>query len=169
VEVWLSESRDHVLWCHGRFTTSREEFFVANVYAPCKDGEKQGLWDSLSARLQSLGRRSVCVCGEFNVVKYVDERRPSRAGSRSLDHIPCNQYIEEYNLVDLPLHGCKFTWSKGDGLSMSRLDMFLLSEEWCSDWPNCQQVSHLRSLSDHCALALAASQEDWCYTPIFKD
>jgi hypothetical protein len=55
VEVWSSESRDHVLWCHGRFTTSGEECFVANVYAPCEDGAKQRLWDSLSARLQLLG------------------------------------------------------------------------------------------------------------------
>ncbi|WJX34557.1 hypothetical protein P8452_22661 [Trifolium repens] len=43
VEVWSSESRDHVLWCHSRFITSGEEFYVANVYAPCDDGAKQRL------------------------------------------------------------------------------------------------------------------------------
>jgi exonuclease III len=43
VEVWSSESREHVLWCHGRFIKSGEEFFVANVYAPCEDRAKQGL------------------------------------------------------------------------------------------------------------------------------
>ncbi|MCI24358.1 cytochrome P450, partial [Trifolium medium] len=45
VEVWSSESREHVLWCHGCFTKSGEEFFVANVYAPCDIGAKQGLWE----------------------------------------------------------------------------------------------------------------------------
>jgi exonuclease III len=51
VEVWSSVSREHVLWCHGRFLSSGEEFLVANVYAPCDDGAKQELWDSLSVRL----------------------------------------------------------------------------------------------------------------------
>jgi exonuclease III len=87
VEVWTSESRDHVLWCHGRFITSGEEFHVVNVYAPCEEGAKQRLWVSLSTRLQSLGGSRVCVCGDFNDVKHVDERRSSRVGSRSLDHI----------------------------------------------------------------------------------
>ncbi|WJX34558.1 hypothetical protein P8452_22662 [Trifolium repens] len=103
-----------------------------------------------------MGRSRVCVCGDFNAVKFMDERRSSRADPRSMDHIPFNQFIEDNNLVDLPLLGRKFTWFKGDGLSMSRLDRFLLSEEWCIAWPTCQQVARLRSLSDHCALVLSA-------------
>ncbi|MCI25649.1 cytochrome P450 [Trifolium medium] len=35
VEVWASTSREHVLWCHGRFIKSGEHFYLANVYAPC--------------------------------------------------------------------------------------------------------------------------------------
>ncbi|GAU50621.1 hypothetical protein TSUD_410220 [Trifolium subterraneum] len=112
VEVWSTESREHVMWCHGRFTKYGEEFYVVNVYASCDDGAKQGLWDSLSARIQSLGRR-------------------------------------------------RFTWFKGDGLSMSRLDRFLLSEEWCLAWPNCKQTARLRGFSDHCSLVLSANEEDW--------
>jgi hypothetical protein len=46
-------------------------------------------------------------------------------------------------------------------MSMSRLDRFLLSEEWCLDWPNYKQTARLRGLSDHCALVLADSEEDW--------
>ncbi|GAU41926.1 hypothetical protein TSUD_25670 [Trifolium subterraneum] len=65
------------------------------------------------------------------------------------------------NLIDFPLSGRKFTWFKGDGLSMSRLDRFLLSEEWYLAWPNCQQVARLRGLFDHCSLVLSANEEDW--------
>jgi exonuclease III len=146
-----------------RVGKGKQEFYVANIYAPCDDGANiyKRMWDSLSARLQSLARSRVCVCGDFNVVKHVEERRSSLVGSRSLDHIPFNRFIVDNNLVDLPLHGRKFTWFKGDGLSMSRLDRFLLSEEWCFNWPNYKQVAHLRSLSDHCALVLSASEEDW--------
>ncbi|GAU26985.1 hypothetical protein TSUD_290350 [Trifolium subterraneum] len=43
---------------------------------------------------------------------------------------------------------------------MSRLDRFLLSEEWCLTWPNCIQVAQLRGLSDHCPLVLEANEEN---------
>ncbi|PNX61277.1 cytochrome p450, partial [Trifolium pratense] len=72
VEVWSTESREHVLWCHDRFSRTGEEFHVANVYAPCDDGAKQVLWDSLSARLDLLVGNKVCVCGDFNAVKHFD-------------------------------------------------------------------------------------------------
>ncbi|XP_045831047.1 exodeoxyribonuclease-like [Trifolium pratense] len=160
VEVWSTESREHVLWCRGRFVKSGEEFLLANVYAPCDDGAKQVLWDSLSMRIQASWREMVCVCGDFNAARHVDERRSVRGSQRSVDHIPFNRFIEDNNLVDLPLVGRKFTWFRGDGLSMSRLDRFLLSEEWCLTWPNCKQVARLRGLSDHCPLVLSANEED---------
>jgi hypothetical protein len=117
---------------------------VANVYAPCDNGAKQVLWDSLSARLQTLEGRRVCVCGDFNAVRSVDERRSLGSGHRFLDHIPFNRFIEDNTLIDLPLSGRKFTWYKEDGLSVSRLDRFLLSEMWCLVWPNCMQVATMR-------------------------
>ncbi|MCI22802.1 endonuclease/exonuclease/phosphatase family protein, partial [Trifolium medium] len=49
----------------------------------------------------------------------------------------------------------------GDGLSMSRLDRFLLSDEWCLTWPNSKQMARLRGLSDHCPLVLSTNEEDW--------
>ncbi|MCH85139.1 cysteine-rich receptor-like protein kinase [Trifolium medium] len=83
-----------------------------------------------------------------------------------MDHIPFNRFIDDNNLMDLPLSGRKFTWYKGDGLSMSRLDRFLLSEEWCLAWPNCMQVAQLRGLSDHCPLVLVANEENWGPRPL---
>jgi hypothetical protein len=65
LEVWSSVSHEHVLWCHCRFLNSGEEFFLANVYAPCDSREKQVLWDSLTDWLQSLTRKRVCVVGGF--------------------------------------------------------------------------------------------------------
>jgi len=44
---------------------------------------------------------------------------------------------------------------------MSRIDRFMLSEEWCLVWPNCLQVAQLRGLSDHCLLALSVDEENW--------
>ncbi|MCH86865.1 cytochrome P450, partial [Trifolium medium] len=137
VEVWSSVSREHVLWSHGRLVKSGEEFYLANVYSPCDSGAKQVLWDSLTERIQALDGKRVCVCGDFNAVRSVEERRSSRIGPLPMDHIPFNRFIVDNVLIDLPMSGQKYTWYKGDGTSMSRLDRFLLSEEWCLAWPNC--------------------------------
>ncbi|MCI87385.1 endonuclease/exonuclease/phosphatase family protein, partial [Trifolium medium] len=51
---------------------------MANVYASCDPGAKQELWDSLFVRIQTLGRSRVCVCGDFNVVRSIEERRSAR-------------------------------------------------------------------------------------------
>ncbi|GAU48380.1 hypothetical protein TSUD_118070, partial [Trifolium subterraneum] len=44
---------------------------------------------------------------------------------------------------------------------MSRLDRFLLSEEWCLAWPNCTQTARLRGLFDQCSMVLSADEDDW--------
>jgi len=44
---------------------------------------------------------------------------------------------------------------------MSRLDRFLLSEEWCLMWPNCIQIAQLRGLSNHCPIMLSVDEENW--------
>jgi len=37
-----------------------------------------------------------------------------------------NNFIDDCLLIDLPICGQLFTWYRGDGISMSRLDRFLL-------------------------------------------
>jgi exonuclease III len=75
VEVWSSGSFNHGLMIHGRFLQSNEEFYLFNIYVPCENSAKQVLWDSLLVRLQQLGGKNLCVCGDFNVVRSTDERR----------------------------------------------------------------------------------------------
>jgi hypothetical protein len=154
-----------VLWCHDRFPISGEEFFLANVYATSDSGAKQVLWDSLIDRIQLLAGKRVCVVGDFNAIRTTKERHSSRAGPQSSDHIPFNRFIDDNVLINLPLSGCKFIWDKVDGLAMSRLDRFLLSEDWCLALPNCVQVAQLRGLSDHCPLLLMANDENWGSRP----
>lgn len=44
---------------------------------------------------------------------------------------------------------------------MSRIDRFLVSEDWCLVWPNCLQIAQLRGLYDHCPLLLMVDVENW--------
>ena len=159
--MWSTVSQEHMLIIHGRFVRTNEEFHLFNVYAPCDLREKQLLWTSLTARLRMLRGLKVCVCGDFNAVINVEERKSVRGTGGALDSLYFNHFIEENVLIDLPLSGRKFTWFKGDGLSMSRIDRFLLSEDCCIQWPNCFQVALLRGLSDHCPLQLSVDEENW--------
>lgn len=52
VEVWSSVSMVHVLIIHGRFLQNNDDFYLLNVYAPCDNGAKHLLWNSLSVHLQ---------------------------------------------------------------------------------------------------------------------
>ena len=103
----------------------------------------------------------MCVCGDFNVVLCVEERRSIRTSYSLLDHVPFSHFIDENDLVDLSLCGRNYTWYKGDGLSMSRFDRFLLNEEWCLALPNCMPVAQMRGLSDYRHLLLSADEENW--------
>jgi len=166
VKVWSSVSFNHVLIIHGRFIISNEKFYLFNMYAPCDNSAKQMLWDSLMGRLQLLDGKKVCVCGFFNVVRYEEERQYVRQGFMSFDHSPLNQFIEDNGLVDLPMCDPHFTWYKGGGLSMSQIDRFLLSKEWCLVWPNCLQIAQLRGLSNHCPLLMSLDEENWGPRPL---
>jgi len=136
------------------------------IYAPCDHRAKQELWESLSARLQLLVGEKVCVCGDFNAVRNVEETWSQRGISGTHDFHHFSHFIVDNGLVDLPLCGRRYTWFKRDGSAMSRLDRFLLSEEWCIQWPNGFQVALLRGLSDHCPLQLSVDEENWGPQPL---
>jgi len=93
--VWSTVSREHVLLIHGRFIKTNEVFYLFNVYAPCDIRSKQELWVSLSERLVLLHEQNVCVCGDFNVVRGVEERRSVPGGVVSQDATSFNLFIDD--------------------------------------------------------------------------
>lgn len=87
--------------------------------------------------MHSLGNCNVCLCGDLNSVRSSEERRSVRGSQTVNDFAFFNEFIDDCVVIDLPLNGRKFTWFKEDGRLMSRLDRFLLSEEWCLLLSNC--------------------------------
>jgi len=166
VEVWSTTSFDHVLMIIGRFSKSNDHFVVLNIYAPCYVSRQRSLWDNISTRLVNYDDENLCICGDFNAVRNVSERRSVGCIQRHLGTTGLNQFIDDNLLIDLPLRGRNFTWYKGDGKSMSRIDRFLLSEKWCLTLPNCFQLATARGLSDHCPLVLSIDEENWGLRPL---
>ncbi|GKV36148.1 hypothetical protein SLEP1_g44309 [Rubroshorea leprosula] len=67
----------------------------------------------------------------------------------------------DLELVDLPLNGRKFTWYKPNGDAMSRLDRFLLTEDWMAKWSNMKQWGLKCSIFYHCLVLLKSQHIDW--------
>ena len=99
--------------------------------------------------------------GDFNAIRSEAERKSRVIGGYFEDFSAFNNFIDNTDLTDLPLCGRNFTWYRGDGLSMSRLDCFLLSKVWLLSWPNCFQVALPRSVSDHCPMLLSVDEANW--------
>ncbi|XP_049387323.1 uncharacterized protein LOC125851597 [Solanum stenotomum] len=96
------------------------------------------------------------ICGDFNTTRYVSEKRNCNRRSRGM--IEFSDFIEDMNLIDLQLQDGNYTWFKGDNHdTASRIDRFLLSEEW-EEWDDCfsniKQSPLQRLASDHIPLAL---------------
>ena len=51
-----------------------------------------------------------------------------------------SDFIEDLNLIDLPLEGGSYTWSSGtEQPSMSRIDRALVSHDWEQHFPDVTQ------------------------------
>ncbi|XP_057451987.1 uncharacterized protein LOC130743775 [Lotus japonicus] len=147
----------------GVWTANHHRCVIVNIYFACGLADKRALWSSLLEWRQQCQDPSWCLLGDFNAVRYEDKRR-GVAGV-----LPCqrremaefNLFIDNMELLDLPLAGRKFTWRRPNNQAHSRIDRFLVSKEWCDAWPNCSQLVLNRDISDHSPLLLRQSFQDW--------
>jgi len=166
IEVTSSVSFNHVLAIKGKVLLTGEDFVIFNVYAPCDLEAKRLLWGNLLLHVQNNIDASLCVCGHFNSVRSAAERKGRPTVFRHSDAEVFNSFIHESLLIDLPICGRLFTWYRGDGVSMSRIDRFLLSSKWCDTWPHCIQVAYQRGLSDHVPVMLHVDEINWGPQPL---
>jgi hypothetical protein len=128
------------------------EWVGTGLHGPTNDGIHKDLWTELSS-VRLKWDLPWCVFGDFNVVRFPSERLGcSRLSSHMMDF---SDFIEESNLVDLPLGGGPYTWSSGsDHPSMSRIDRFLVSFDWEDFYPDVCQKLMPRPLLDHYLILL---------------
>ena len=105
--------------------------------------------------------------GDFNSIRHREERLSS---SQTRDTPPniseFNSWILDMALEEVRSVGRRFTWCRRNGNVMSKLDRFLLSDEWLSQWPYSTQFVLERDFSDHCPILLKARTIDWGPKPL---
>ncbi|XP_077251871.1 uncharacterized protein LOC143891111 [Tasmannia lanceolata] len=78
-----------------------------------------------------------------------------------------DDFISDCELIDLPMSGAQFTWSRG--YSQSRLDRFLVCPRWLDSLLELYQKALDHTVSDHCPILLDPKLESWGPTPFRFD
>lgn len=146
---------------NGFWGRERVRCCIISVYALSLLEERLSLWERLISVVHQFEDYCICLGGDFNSVRYEDERSGTSNTINRRDIRAFDEFICEANLIDLPLHGRKYTWYRPNGRCKSRLDRFLVNNTWLANWPNSFQKGLPRSVSDHCPLSLEVTCIDW--------
>lgn len=142
-------------------TYENKVFFLVNIYSSCNIAIKKKMWEDLKMSKKGFGREVWCLMGDFNADKSLSERRGATSQKNRAEINAFSQFIEDMELGDIPVYGRKFTWHKSDGSVMSRLDRFLVSEEWLDIWGNSSQWILNRDFFNHCRIILKTTSSNW--------
>ncbi|XP_058774728.1 uncharacterized protein LOC131649000 [Vicia villosa] len=102
-ELQNSRILNHAIWVEGVWGKEKRKVIIINVYAPCNGRRKRELWVELKARLTEKQGVCVCVLGDFNAVRDVEERKGSNENNRREEMEDFNNFISDLDLIDLPL------------------------------------------------------------------
>ncbi len=86
------------------------DWACSGVYGPHTDGERLELWNELSV-VKHRWASPWCVIGDFNIIRVPSERWGFSSFSPAM--VAFSDWIENLQLVDLPLVGGRYTWSNG--------------------------------------------------------
>lgn len=129
-----------------------------NVYGPRDFKERVTLWKNIEL-LCNKEEVKWCVFGDFNEVRGNHERLNSIMNEKGAEEF--NKFISNNRLVEIPLGGQKFTRVSDDGRKHSKLDRFLVSNDFYSKWSNLGVKALERRWSDHCPIMLEEAKLDY--------
>jgi hypothetical protein len=143
---------------------SKKICYIVNVYYSCDLTAKRRLWDNLLMSKGGFGGGAWCVVGDFNVVLHRDERKGMNRldqSAASPEIVEFRDFVNRMGLFDMPVIGRRFTWMHPNGLSMSRIDRDLVSDDWLLLGENPALWVLPRTVSDHCPLVLRFNVANW--------
>lgn len=82
-----------------------------------------------------------------------------------MEQVEFQEFINQMRIVDVPVMGKRFTWFSGDCSVISRLDLFLVSQDLIKLWGVSSQWVGKRNIDDRCPIALQTGLQDWGLKP----
>ncbi|KAH1193898.1 hypothetical protein GmHk_19G054826 [Glycine max] len=151
----------------GTWTKDNKKVYITNVYAPCDLQGRRDQWEELKHLKALYHDGPWCLLGDFNSIRHHQERLSSSQSVGSSTNISeFNSWIADMDVEEVRSVGRCFTWCRPNGTVMSKLDRFLLSDEWLSLWPDTTQFVLDRDFSDHCPILLRSRIMDWGPKPL---
>lgn len=134
---------------------------IVNVYAPCLADAKRDLWDRIEMVVSQNSDVCTCVIGDFNSIAGEGERVGIAEFSSRMEICAFIDFIRNSGLLDLDIHGRKFTWYRANGTCKIRIDRAMINDKWLEKWP-CSFLRGLpRTVSDHCAIVVDTKSTEW--------
>nr|GEV49786.1 RNA-directed DNA polymerase, eukaryota [Tanacetum cinerariifolium] len=132
------------------------------VYAPHNLYSKIALWSSL-ANIITNWNGILVTMGDFNKVRATSERYGSTFNKRNSEFF--NSFISNSSQFDILLGGFTFTWTDKWGSKMSKLDRFLVLDNFLDVFPFATGVILEKGRPDHRPILLKESMVDYGPTP----
>ncbi|GJV63547.1 RNA-directed DNA polymerase, eukaryota [Tanacetum coccineum] len=133
-----------------------------NVYAPQNLSSKLVLWSTL-LNLIATWDGVVVMMGDFNEVRDASERHGSSFNDRQVKFF--NDFIQDASLIDVTLGGYNYTWTDKWGSKMSKLDRFLVSDNFFDHFPCATGIVLEKGTPDHRPILLKELQVDYGPSP----
>nr|GFA87799.1 RNA-directed DNA polymerase, eukaryota [Tanacetum cinerariifolium] len=126
------------------------------VYSPQILSNKIALW-SLVLQLTVTWDGILVMMRDFNEVREAGDHYGSVFNDRQAKFF--NDFIEGASLIDIPLGGYNYTWTDKWGSKMSKLDRFLVSDNFYESFPHITGVILEKGIPDHRPILLKESHK----------
>ena len=126
----------------GRINSQNFECCIGVIYGHNDRLSRLMMFEELKVKAGSINK-PILVLGDFNVTIHSGERTEAITCSRSMREFA--KWINDLRLLDIPLHGVRFTWRRNE--SKSRLNRALCDNEWLTRFPNMNLMGLSRSFS----------------------
>ena len=137
---------------HTGTDTVNPPWWLTVVYGPQDDGDKLLFLEELPA-IRDTCADPWAVVGDFNLILDEADKSNGAINRRNLSRF--RQTVAKLELVDIHLHGRRYTWSnERRSPTMVRLDRALVSLDWEAMHPDCHLQALSSDASDHCPLLM---------------
>ncbi|KAJ8485323.1 hypothetical protein OPV22_017808 [Ensete ventricosum] len=160
VTAWFISATNQFIHLKAEDKQTGCQFNITGIYASNSMSDRNALWRDLVSIANSYPTVPWVVLGDFNTVRYTNEKVGARVLSEcQLQHF--NDCIDTAALTDMKSVGDWFSWnnqSTAERKIMARLDRCLINQEWLAVFPDSLLEYGAKLFSDHSIMHIHADK-----------